>query len=173
MENQSDGMRFRTDGVRFRDPRATKYSYLYLIIVVCPACGANARVVPRDRSADAGHPVLFAPRRLVCGGCGVARDWAGRVLSLHRCSHEPAVDPYFGARLRLQNETRHGWLWAYNLEHLDLIRQFIAAPLRERTPRFGQRQMTLLARLPAWMTRGKNRTEVLRAIDRARSSMVG
>ncbi len=44
------------------------------------------------------------------------------------------TDPYFGLPLLLQTETRHGWLWAYNPQHLTLIHDYVAATLRERAP---------------------------------------
>ncbi|GGJ40580.1 hypothetical protein GCM10010121_059540 [Streptomyces brasiliensis] len=64
-------------------------------------------------------------------------------------------------------------VWAYNLEHLDLIRRFVAASLRERDPWYEHgRKMTCVARLPAWIKRAKNRDEVLRVVDRLRASLV-
>jgi hypothetical protein len=64
-------------------------------------------------------------------------------------------------------------VWAYNLEHLDLLRRFVAASLRERPPWYEHgRKMTYIGRLPAWIKRAKNRDEVLRAIDRLRASVV-
>lgn len=61
-----------------------------------------------------------------------------------------ARDPYFGMPLWLQAETRHGWLWAYNPQHLDLIRRFTQATLREHAHWYDSGQkMTLVARLPA------------------------
>ncbi|MEU9732934.1 hypothetical protein [Streptomyces sp. NPDC048002] len=75
--------------------------------------------------------------------------------------------------LWLRSDTRHGELWAYNLEHLDLIRRFVAARLRERDPWYEHgRKMTAVARLPAWVKSAKNRAEVLRAVDRMRASVV-
>jgi hypothetical protein len=69
-------------------------------------------------------------------------------------------------------ETRHGWLCAYNLEHLNLIRRFVQAPLRERASWHEPvHKMTVIARLPAWIKRARNRAEVLRAIERIRASL--
>lgn len=84
----------------------------------------------------------------------------------------PAGDPYFRIPVWLRTETRHGWLWAYNLEHLACIRRFVAASLRERAPWYdtGQR-MTLVARLPVWIKSAKNRDEVLRAIGRMQATL--
>ncbi|MCX4831251.1 hypothetical protein OG746_21175 [Streptomyces sp. NBC_01016] len=156
-----------TATARFRDPRSTEYDFLGSILVRCPGCEGAARVVPAPEHSAPGGRILFRPRRLVCGGCGLSRTWDGRCVSLNRGTHHPATDPYFGAPLWLQTETRHGWLWAYNHEHLDLIRRFVRASLRESAPRYdtGQR-MTLVARLPVWIKQAKNRAEVLRAIGR-------
>lgn len=93
-------------------------------------------------------------------------------MALYRGRGGPATDPYFGVRLWLQAQTRHGWIWAYGPEHLDLIRRFVRAPLREGFPRHDHgRRMTVVARLPAWMQRAKNRDEVLRAIARIQASL--
>ncbi|MGK5730012.1 hypothetical protein [Streptomyces sp. URMC 124] len=73
----------------------------------------------------------------------------------------------------MQTETRHGRVWAYNPEHLEMIRRFVQAPLRERAPWYeAGKKMTFIARLPGWVKQAKNRTEVLRAIDRIRTSLV-
>jgi hypothetical protein len=76
-------------------------------------------------------------------------------------------------QLWLQLEIRHGWLWAYNLDHLDLLQRYVQAPLRERAPWYDTGQkMTLVARLPAWIKRAKNRDEILRAVSRIHASLV-
>lgn len=103
----------------------------------------------------------------------MAKERSRSGAALHRDRHAPATDPYFGVRLRLQAETRHGWVWAYDLEHLDLIRRFVQAPLREGIPWHEQsRRMTVVARLPAWMQQARNRDEVLRAIARIHASLL-
>jgi hypothetical protein len=84
-----------------------------------------------------------------------------------------STDPYLDLPLKLQIATRHGWLWAHNLEHLDLIGQYVRAPLRERAPWYDTGQkMTLVARLPRWIKLAKNREDVLRAIDRLHASLL-
>ncbi|MEV0375727.1 hypothetical protein AB0I10_39325 [Streptomyces sp. NPDC050636] len=158
---------------RFRDPRSTENDFISWIIVRCPGCAKAARVVPAPEDSDPRGRMLFRPRRLVCRGCGLSRVRSGRLVTLSHGTAQPATDPYFGMPLWLQVETRHGWLWAYNLEHLDLIRRFVQASLRERAPwnDTGQK-MTLVARLPAWIKRAKNRDEVLRAVSRIHASLV-
>lgn len=111
-------------------------------------------------------------RSLVCHNCGLLRSYPGKRL-VFRFGTEPITDPYFDVPLWLQTKTRHGSVWAYNMEHLQLVRQFVQAPLRERAPWYEtESKMTFIARLPGWIKRAKNRTEVLRAIDRMRGSLV-
>ncbi|KQZ07934.1 hypothetical protein ASD51_34230 [Streptomyces sp. Root55] len=158
---------------RFRDPRSTKYDFLTSVLVRCPNCDKAAHVVSGPEPEGVHGPGHFAPRRLVCRNCGTARESSRGYVTSYRARHEPAVDPYFGVRLWLQTETRHGWVWAYDLEHLDLIRRFVQASLREGIPWHDHgRKMTAVARLPAWMQQAKNRDEVLRAIARIHASLL-
>ncbi|MEV5689409.1 hypothetical protein AB0L68_40655 [Streptomyces sp. NPDC052164] len=156
---------------RFRDPRSTKYDFLTSVIVRCPGCEKVAHVETAPDPTGEHDQGLFASRRLICRNCGMAKERSGGAVTLHRDPHAPATDPYFGVRLWLQAETRHGWVWAYNLEHLNLIRRFVQAPLREGIPWHDHgRRMTVVARLPGWMH--KNRDEVLRAIVRIHDSLI-
>ncbi|MFF5493610.1 hypothetical protein [Streptomyces aquilus] len=131
--------------VRFHDPGLSYYTFADAAMVRCPRCD---RVAHYDLRV---HPEA----RVVCRSCGLCRT---------RGCRPP---------LWLRSETRHGEIWAYNLEHLDLIRRFVAAELRERGPWYEHgRKMTAVARLPAWIKSAKNRTEVLRVIDRMRASVI-
>ncbi|MGW3290739.1 hypothetical protein ACWDR3_39510 [Streptomyces sp. NPDC001002] len=156
---------------RFRDPRSTVDDFLGSIMVRCPGCAKVARVVAEPGIPDPQVWVGHRPRRLVCRGCGLSRVWSGRDVQLPRGADGPVTDPYFDLPLWLQIETRHGWLWAYDLEHLDLISRFVQARLRERAPWYDTGQkMTLVARLPVWIKRAKNRDDVLRAVGRLRET---
>ncbi|MER7763402.1 hypothetical protein [Streptomyces sp. NPDC097619] len=184
-------------GHRFRDPRAEKDDFLDSILVRCPRCDRPARVistptltptpapapdpVPAPKAKASASPVpapprapsgLFAPRRLACGNCGLAKSWTGRSVVIYGSSRHQAGDPYFGLPLWLQTETRHGLIWAYDLAHLDLIKRYVQATLREGIP-WGDhgRRMTLIARLPFWMKKAGNRAEILRAIDRIHATL--
>lgn len=155
--------------VRFHDPRRTAYDFAGSKLVRCPRCDRVAHSERRPgRTADA-RGRTYPERRLVCRSCGLSRIDTGPHCGTRRpgqrcCPPAPA--------LWLRAETRHGELWAYNLAHLDLIRRFVAADLRERAPWYDTGQkMTLVARLPAWIKSAKNRAEILRAIDRLRTSV--
>ncbi|WP_405952084.1 hypothetical protein OG588_43575 [Streptomyces prunicolor] len=153
--------------VRFRDPRSTEYDFLDSMLVRCPRCERIAHFERRPctpPSTDCGtHP----HSRLVCRSCGLCRD-GSRAYRSSRYPNDCSYPP-----LWLRTDTRHGELWAYNLQHLDLIRRFVAADLRERAPWYDHGQkMTLVARLPAWIKSAKNRDEVLRAVDRLRATVI-
>ncbi|WP_329332397.1 hypothetical protein OG866_06085 [Streptomyces sp. NBC_00663] len=133
--------------VRFHDPGLPYHHFADSVLVRCPRCD---RVAHYERHTG-------PEARVVCRSCGL-----GRTTS---CRCRPP--------LWLRSRTRHGEIWAYNLEHLDLVRRFVAADLRERDPWYEHgRKMTCVGRLPAWIKSANNRAEVLRAIDRMRASVI-
>lgn len=157
---------------RFRDPRVTRYDFLEVIEVQCPRCRLAARVLSVPAAETTAHRSFLQPRRMSCISCGATRQHDGRQLIFSSGARGPAADPYFGLPLWIQVHTRHGWLWAYNREHLMLIRSYVEADLRERANWYDTRQkMTLVARLPVWIKRGRNRQELMRVIDRLRLSL--
>ncbi|MDX3382159.1 hypothetical protein PV682_11920 [Streptomyces niveiscabiei] len=134
---------------RFYDVRTELFHYADSALVHCPRC---------DRLAHREHRRADREVRVICRSCGFA-----------------AVDGR-GSRalpLWLEAGTRHGTIWAYNLEHLTVLRDFVAAGLREHAPwhEHEHRRMTYVARLPAWIKSAKNRAEILRTIDRLRASV--
>ena len=138
-----------------RDHHAGEHIQDLLVLPVdveCPACRAHAVVLPVDR----GTTSMFGPRRLICTACGLARASTGKVVTIqHR-----GTDPWFACPLWLRATTTWGTVWAYNGEHRAQLRSFVAAGLRERSSTGGWR-----AKLPDWMTSGKHRAVILKAID--------
>lgn len=141
------------DDPRFRDPQ-TRIEDLAdePILVVCPRCACRASVTVS---------------RLVCPACGLVREDSRPDF---RAWNRP-VDPFFREPLWLRADCCGGnTLWAFHERHLDLIERFVAAKHRERG--LGDRPgMTLVARLPAWMTTAKHRDEVLRTIVKLRATL--
>ena len=60
--------------------------------------------------------------------------------------------------------TRLGNLYIHNPEHLQVLKSFILADLRERTQHTGN--SSYFSRLPAWIKSARNRKEILKAILR-------
>ncbi|WP_327000347.1 hypothetical protein OHA72_35130 [Dactylosporangium sp. NBC_01737] len=137
---------------RFRDPGTGLHELAAAgVDVVCPRCASRAVVTPQ--------------RRFVCAACGATASWSpGDGPSLWGAP----VDPYFRHPLWLTARCCGGrTLWAFNDAHLTLLENSVAARLREGAG------MTLLARLPAWLTSAKHRDEVLRVIARLRRPHAG
>lgn len=115
----------------------------------CPRCG---RWVEQDL-AGPQHPHRA---HLVCEcGCASEGDVRWRQLSTG------VVDPVFGLDLWFQRPFRGEVLWAYNVEHLAFLRDYVAADLRRRQP---GRNRSLASRLPAWIKAAKHRDALLTAI---------
>ncbi|MFF7381306.1 hypothetical protein [Streptomyces griseoluteus] len=75
-------------------------------------------------------------------------------------------DPFFQQPLWLQTRCGGHILWAFNEEHVDELSAYVGAQLRERG---GVRPtMSMFARLPAWMKRAGNRSEVLAGLETLR-----
>jgi len=143
---------------RFRDGGAALYDWAEPeVLVVCPRCAARA-VVRRHAGAA---------RRLTCPACGLAREASGSTSSWG----EP-VDPWFRAPLWLRAEFRGHTVWAFNGEHLRELRDHVAAGQRERTPTRGA-AMSMVEKLPAWLTAAKHREDVLAVLDRLATRLSG
>jgi hypothetical protein len=91
--------------------------------------------------------------------CGFAFD---EDVTMERVTTGP-VDPAFGLELWFVAPFRSEVVWAYNVEHLRFLREFVGADLRDRSP---NRNSSLASRLPQWMKSAKNRGALLSIIDR-------
>ncbi|MGX9888174.1 hypothetical protein [Streptomyces sp. NPDC002276] len=153
--------------VRFHDSRATLADFASSVLVRCPRCERIAHFEQRPCTTPDAAGKRYPHTRLVCRSCGLCRISVGAV---HSSRYSSACSC---PSLWLRTGTRHGELWAYNLQHLGLIRRFVAADLRERASWYDTgRKMTLVARLPAWIKSAKNRDEVLRAVHRLRATVI-
>ena len=72
------------------------------------------------------------------------------------------VDNYFGLPLWLTENFRGNNFWAFNYEHLEYLKQYIAADLREKNDR---QYWTLVEKLPTWITSAKNREKIVKLIS--------
>ncbi|MFD9939456.1 hypothetical protein ACFWYW_02185 [Nonomuraea sp. NPDC059023] len=103
-----------------------------------------------------------------CRECGYVKDeaFASAVIG-------GPVDPFFQRPVWLQASCCGQVLWAYNIRHLDLLEAYVAAKLRERGDRVARAPASLVERLPTWLKTAKNRAEILRTIERMRSTLPG
>jgi len=124
------------------------------VLVVCPRCTERA-VVRRVADGPA--------RRLTCSHCGLARENDGASNTWGT-----PTDPWFGVPLWLRAEFRGHTVWAFNAGHLHVLRSYVAATQRERTPARGA-AMSMVEKLPGWMTAAEHREAVVSLLDRLAS----
>lgn len=144
----------------FTDKNFGFYHFADHFLVECPACSKMAKVVPGESFPD----VLNKKRDLVCRHCGYSKTWSPS--GSLRLYHDR--DWYFGQPLWLQIDCCGNRLWAFNLEHLRYIKDFVKADIRKKTrdTEYGWMNKSLISRLPKWIKSGKNREEILKAIKK-------
>lgn len=76
-------------------------------------------------------------------------------------------DPFFRRPLWLQTRCVGHILWAYNEEHVHELSAYVAARLRERGA--SRPTTAMFARLPPWMKRSDNRSEILAGLETLRA----
>ena len=128
--------------------------------VKCRECNASI-----SRSAPSnGH---WKKIMLRCNQCGDECEYDAHV-STHPIHDGFMTDPVFGLRLWLQDNFRDDIFWAYNYDHLTLLKDYISAKLRERgiSPRNTIRKnSSMISRLPAFIRKAGNRKELLKLIE--------
>lgn len=125
----------------------------------CPNCGnqwLTAEVYKKQINSKASQTA-----RVQCTVCQVTSELK---LNWWKAQHtgEP-FDPYFGFPLWLQIDCVSHVLWAYNKEHLKVLKSYVTATHRARG--YGGK-WSMLNRLPQWVKSAKNRDTVLKAIGR-------
>ncbi|MFE4538999.1 hypothetical protein ACFRKB_28675 [Streptomyces scopuliridis] len=140
------------------------------LLVVCPRCGSRALVVPRPdlEKARFFSELMFMPRRLVCTACGATDEWEARAegAALMGAAVGGTEDPFFRQPLWLQTRCVGHILWAYNEKHINELGAFVGAVLRQRV---ASPTTAMVPRIPVWMKRADNRSEVLAGLGALRA----
>ncbi|GAB3864080.1 hypothetical protein GCM10028824_01140 [Hymenobacter segetis] len=137
------------------------------ILVVCPKCGSKGVVKT--------HYKEVWEAKFSCPNCSFYKIWDGNpnaFVTAHFNYEQydgilfgPPVDCFFRYPLWYQVPCKDETLYAYNMNHLNWLKQYVEAKLRERTQTVhGWNNASLQSRLPKWMLSSKNRTAVLKRI---------
>lgn len=126
---------------------------------VCPNCGFKWLKQRVRHNSLTGRT-----RQFVLIGCPSCQQTTEVPLqwTIERIGHA-AIDPIFGLPLYLQIPCCGKVLWVYNGEHLERLRQYVEASLRERVGVLG---WSMFSRLPGWLTAAKNRDAVVSSLAR-------
>ena len=160
---------------RFNIPKPTGYTSRFS----CIHCGCEKR----DRSDWQG--LWQGTMSQACGHCGTSLHTITAptkspineaLIKCHVCSHErqyelrwyrftkdQPCDPFFGLELWLQTTVKSNTLWLYNLNHLNYLRDYVIATLREDD---GRHKYSLITNLPQWIKAAKNRNEIVKKLDK-------
>ena len=141
-ENAADLVRYKTIvkrhcdncGKEFESVIPDQKEKVKEITIPCPYCGITRTYQPKNEKYKAGYQ-----------------------------SKDGATDPIFNLPLWLQTEVRGNLFWAYNREHLDEIKQYVASKLRERQT---TTHTTMVERLPNFIKDAKNRKAIVKAIEK-------
>lgn len=144
------------------------YDFTKEVFVVCPNCKKKA-FVKSEKLYDENV-------KLVCTNCGFnktpEKEFVGRSNSKSPNSLIKnivviggGIDPYFYLPLWLTANVGENLFWAYNYEHLNFIKDFVSAKLRERNID-NMSNKNLGSRLPKWITSQKNREVILKTIEK-------
>jgi hypothetical protein len=120
----------------------------------CDACGKW--IDERVREDKVKFPYLL----VTCAFCKQEKAYKPIQEKVYTTSRLP-TDPIFGLKLWLQADFGDYVLWAYNQEHLQYLKEYIGAKLREKN---GMSRRTLALKLPQFIKSAKNRDALLKLI---------
>lgn len=140
---------------RFQDENKILSDFYGEVWVKCPQCNKKGIATADYNKKEA---------RLYCESCGYNKQTSTETSVFGiKGNWEMAAHGYFNAKLWLQYPFKNDVFYAYNNEHLHYLEQYIAAGLREHKNRRG---FTLLEKLPKFYHEAKNRSALLRIIQK-------
>jgi len=139
---------------RFQDEHLTLTNFQQEVLVVCPTCSKKA-------IAKVDFDTKLA--RLICAACGCNKETS---IAIRNGCFTMAANFYFQAELWLKMSFKNELFWAYNDKHLDYLKRYISATLREHKDRTG---FTLLEKLPKFYHEAKNREGMLKIIEKLKN----
>ena len=129
--------------------------YSYNIRFRCPDC--DQLIFKSDSFLETKE--TFVPIQCKCGFSKMQKpNYISNPISIKPNSEST----YFNTKLWFSKSYKSDVFWALNSEHLDYLKQYISAKLRERNDRT---HMTLVETLPKFIKAKKNRTDLLKLIE--------
>lgn len=159
--------------------KETPYSYFSERILSCPNCHYSQkgrkktfRVELKCNCSNCSEEIeLLIPNviekkekiAIKCKKCGITQDYEPRNIAQEWVYTEngKATDDYFGLPLWITSNFKENIFWAYNYEHLNYLKNYISAEIRESNNRT---HWTMIEKLPVWMSSSKNREKLLKII---------
>lgn len=131
--------------------------------VVCPKCTKKALVAYLQSQNENA--------KFSCFHCGSSEYWKDPKTTTTPYSSKHsikmgAMDPFFGYQLWYTVQFRGESLYAYNLNHLNFLEEYIFSKNRQRQKdENGWSNRSLQSRLPKWMLSNENRSILIKKIQ--------
>lgn len=93
--------------------------------------------------------------------CDICKTVGNYEIQWYRYRNDTATDPYFGFDLFLQTSIKDNVLWLYNIAHLNYLREYVEAKLREDD---GRHKYSLITNLPQWVKRVRIVTQLSKGL---------
>lgn len=144
---------------RYKDNGKTIYDMFKEFYVKCPQCGGFA-VVTSFPNED-GSYLFYSKRSIVCKSCNYANVYNKKPGPI-------GWDFPLWLEAKCCGET----LWACNVEHLNIIENFVKAKLRESLKtENGYINKSMFSRFPKWMKDAKNRENIIKCIEKMKKTI--
>ncbi len=141
----------------FHSQKGRKESYTIQLKCHCSYCASELEVMISNvnekketiavKCPNCGQTENYSPRNVI-------QEWK------YKSTGKPS-ESYFGLPLWLTDNFRGEFFWAFNYDHLEYLKKYISAELREKN---GRTHWTMVEKLPGWMKSGKNREKILKLI---------
>ena len=139
---------------------ASSFKYHIILNTLCKSCEQHIKVEKRMQEKP------IEELSVTCKKCKKKHIYHPKNNRVHISTtlvKGGIADDYFGCKLWLAASFRNEYFMAYNYEHLDYLKQYIGASLRERT---SKELVTMVQRLPTFIKSAKNRAKLLKLIDK-------
>ncbi|TGL75985.1 hypothetical protein [Leptospira yasudae] len=127
-----------------------------LVAQRCPVCGNRHFYRKSNVKLKSTKEVI---KSVSCSKC--QKTSKVKLDLIREVSTYKVTDPYFGLSLWLQKTVNNHTLWFYNYEHLQDIKEYIQAGLREKIP---DNKRTMFTKLPKWIKSAKQREKIIESI---------
>ncbi|MCB0540864.1 MAG: hypothetical protein KDE33_25340 [Bacteroidetes bacterium] len=105
----------------------------------------------------------YETSEITCDTCKATREYE---IQWYRYRNDKPTDPYFGFDLWLQTTIKDNILWLYNIDHLDYLKEYVGAKLREDD---GRHKYSMITNLPQWVKLSKNRDVIIKKLKKLKS----
>ncbi|MFI2741487.1 hypothetical protein ACG2LH_01995 [Zhouia sp. PK063] len=142
----------------FHSEKGRKETYLVELNCYCSHCATELNInIPNVNEKKENIAIK-------CPNCGETENYKPRNVKRQWTypETEKPSDSYFGLPLWLTKNFRGNIFWAFNYDHLEYLKDYISADLREKN---GRTHWTMVEKLPDWMKSGKNREKILKLIN--------